>query len=38
VEFRRVRLLDLSGCMNPSSPAYRPYVVHRDDARCTARK
>ena len=37
VEFRNVRLLNLSGCMNPASPAYRRYFVHRDDARCTAR-
>jgi hypothetical protein len=35
VEFRNVRLLNLSGCMDPASPAYRSYVVHRDDARCT---
>jgi hypothetical protein len=37
VEFRNVRLLNLSGCMNPASPAYRAYFVHRDDARCMAR-
>jgi hypothetical protein len=37
VEFRNIRLLNLSGCMTPSSPAYRPYFVHRDDSRCTAR-
>jgi 3-keto-disaccharide hydrolase len=35
VEFRNIRLLNLSGCTNPSSPAYRSYFVHRDDARCT---
>jgi hypothetical protein len=34
VEFRNVRLLNLSGCMNPASPAYRAYFVHRDDTRC----
>jgi hypothetical protein len=34
VEFRNVRLLNLSGCMNPASPAYRVYLVHRDDTRC----
>lgn len=34
VEFRNIRLLNLSGCMNPTSPAYRTYFVHRDDARC----
>jgi 3-keto-disaccharide hydrolase len=37
VEFRNIRLLNLSGCMNPDSPAYRSYFVHRDDARCTTR-
>jgi len=37
VEFRRVRLLNLSGCMDPSSPAYRAYFVHRDDSTCTRR-
>jgi hypothetical protein len=35
VEFRNIRLLNLSGCGDPRSPAYRPYFVHRDDARCT---
>jgi hypothetical protein len=37
VEFRNVRLLNLSGCMSASSPAYRAYFVHRDDTRCTGR-
>ena len=37
VEFRNIRLLNLAGCMNQSSPAYRPYFVHRDDSRCTPR-
>ena len=37
VEFRHIRLLNLSGCMDPASPAYRPYFVHRDDSRCTGR-
>ena len=35
VEFRNVRLLDLSGCGKPESPAYRPWFAHRDDSRCT---
>jgi hypothetical protein len=35
VDFRNIRLLNLSGCMNSSSQAYRSYFVHRDDARCT---
>jgi hypothetical protein len=37
VEFRNIRLLNLSGCMDQKSPAYRAYFVHRDDSRCTAR-
>jgi hypothetical protein len=37
VEFRNIRLLNLSGCMNPDSRAFRSYFVHRDDARCTSR-
>jgi hypothetical protein len=36
VEFRSIRLLNLSGCGDPKSPAYRPYFVHRDDTRCVA--
>jgi hypothetical protein len=35
VEFRNVRLLNLSGCGDAKSPAYRPYFAHRDDSRCT---
>ncbi len=34
VEFRNIRLLDLTGCMDPTAPGYRPYVVNRDDTRC----
>ena len=34
VEFRNIRLLDLTGCMDRSSPGYRDYVVNRDDSRC----
>jgi hypothetical protein len=37
VEFRRIRLLNLSGCMDRSSPAYRAYLTHRDDSACAAR-
>jgi Domain of Unknown Function (DUF1080) len=33
-EFRKIELLNLSGCMNPASPSYKTYFVHRDDARC----
>jgi hypothetical protein len=36
VEFRNVRLLNLAGCGDRKSPAYRPYFVHRDDSRCTS--
>ena len=38
VEFRNVRLLNLSGCMDPSSAAYRAYFVDRDDSRCAGAK
>ena len=34
VEFRNIRLLNLSGCMEPDSPASRDYFVQRDDSRC----
>ncbi len=34
VEFKNVRLLNLSGCMDQKSPAYRSYFVHRDDSQC----
>jgi hypothetical protein len=37
VEFRNIRLLNLAGCMDPNSPAYRTYFARRDDARCTRR-
>lgn len=37
VEFRNVKLLQLSGCGDRSSPAYRSYFVHRDDSACKAR-
>ena len=34
VEFRNVKLLNLSGCMDPKSPKSRAYFVHRDDTKC----
>ncbi|BCS34034.1 hypothetical protein TBR22_A32630 [Luteitalea sp. TBR-22] len=34
VEFRNIRLLDLSGCMDKASRAYRPWFVHADAAAC----
>jgi hypothetical protein len=37
VEFRNIRLLNLSGCMDRKASAYRAYFVHRDDSRCAAR-
>lgn len=33
-EFRKIELLNLSGCMTPGSPKYRSYYIHRDDAAC----
>ena len=32
VEFRRVELLNLSGCMNPKAKNYQSYYVNRDDS------
>ncbi|MEZ5354837.1 MAG: DUF1080 domain-containing protein [Bryobacteraceae bacterium] len=34
VEFRRVELLNLSGCMNPKAANFKSYYVHRDDTGC----
>jgi len=34
VEFRNIRLLNLSGCMDPQSKTFRSYFIHRDDSRC----
>ena len=34
IEFRKVEILDLSGCMNPKSQSFRSYFVHRDDSQC----
>jgi hypothetical protein len=34
IEFRKVELLNLVGCMVKSSPAYRPYFVKNDPAQC----
>jgi hypothetical protein len=34
VQFRRVELLNLEGCMDPASPAYRPWYVEPDSASC----
>ncbi len=34
VEFRRVELLNLTGCMNPKAKNFKSYFVNRDDASC----
>ena len=34
VEFRNIRLLDLTGCMDRTSSSFRAYFVNRDDRRC----
>src|SRR3954454_8667971 len=33
-EFRKIEVLNLSGCMNPKASNYKPYYIHRDDAAC----
>lgn len=35
VEFRKVELLDLKGCMDPKAKNYRAYFVKEDNSRCT---
>ena len=34
IEFRKVELLNLSGCMDPKSASYRSYYVHADGEAC----
>jgi hypothetical protein len=34
VELRKVELLELRGCTDPSSPSYRPYYVASDPSAC----
>jgi hypothetical protein len=34
VEFRKVELLNLSGCMDKKAKSYRPWYVHNDPASC----
>lgn len=36
IDFRKVRLLNLVGCMDKTSPAYRDYFVEHDAAACRA--
>jgi hypothetical protein len=33
-EFRKIELLNLSGCMNPKAANFKSYYVHRDDSQC----
>ncbi len=33
-QFRKIEVLNLSGCMNPKAKNYKPYYIHRDDAAC----
>ena len=33
-EFRKIELLNLSGCMQPTASNYKSYYVHRDDSKC----
>lgn len=36
VDFRNVKLLNLSGCMDPKAANYKSYYVNRDDSKCSA--
>ncbi len=33
-EFRKIEVLNLSGCMQPGAAGYKSYYVHRDDSQC----
>jgi hypothetical protein len=33
-EFRKIEVLNLSGCMNPKAANFKSYYVHRDDSQC----
>jgi hypothetical protein len=33
-EFRKIEVLNLSGCMDPKASNYKSYFVHRDDQQC----
>jgi len=33
-EFRKIEVLNLSGCMDPKSPKYKPYYVHQGEGDC----
>jgi len=34
-DFRKVEILNLSGCMDPKASNYKTYYVHRDDSKCS---
>jgi hypothetical protein len=34
IDFRKVELLNLKGCMDPNSPSYKPYYLKSDPAAC----
>jgi hypothetical protein len=34
-EFRKIELLNLSGCMDPKASNYKSYYVHRQDEQCS---
>jgi len=34
IEFRKIELLDLAGCMDPKAKTYRDYVVKSEPSRC----
>jgi Domain of Unknown Function (DUF1080) len=33
-EFRKIELLNLSGCMDQKSPRYKSYYIHNDASSC----
>lgn len=33
-EFRKIEVLNLSGCMDPKAKSYKPYYTHNDPAAC----
>ncbi|HYP04756.1 MAG TPA: DUF1080 domain-containing protein [Bryobacteraceae bacterium] len=38
VDFRNIRLLNLTGCMDPTAANYKAHYVNRDDSQCTRSK
>jgi hypothetical protein len=34
IDFRKVEILNLKGCMDPKSSSYKPYFVKSDPAAC----